>query len=153
MEADLMNLRPAIGELNADRSDNPFGIIESEPRQYGACNFEVQGGVVEPDEPDRGKIGRTYLYMESVWGMALTADERALYTQWHAGDPPDAFEIEKNRRISELQGVGNSFVTNPQTGTCTPRTDCCRVCVTSQACGDSCIDASRNCSKGDGPGA
>lgn len=153
MEADLMNLRPAVGELNADRSDNPYGLIEGEPRQYGACDFEVQGGVAEPDESDRGEIGRTYLYMEHAWGMTLTAEERALFTAWHQADPPDDFEISRNQRIEALQGMGSPFVTNPDDadgGMCRGRSECCRVCVTSQACGDSCVSASSNCSKGRG---
>ena len=41
IEADLHNLTPAVGELNGDRSNQPYGIVEGEPREYGACNFEI----------------------------------------------------------------------------------------------------------------
>ena len=41
MEADLHNLRPTIGELNADRSNLPFGSVPMEPREYGMCDFEI----------------------------------------------------------------------------------------------------------------
>ncbi len=147
MEADLMNLRPAVGELNQDRSDNPYGDVDGEPRAYGACDFEVQGGVAEPDEPDRGEIGRTYLYMERVWGMVLTDDERERFVAWHEQDRPDRWERRRNQRIRELQGVGNPFIEGAATTACIARSLCCRVCVTSQPCGDSCISRSKTCTK------
>src|SRR5690606_17892727 len=41
MEADLMNLSPEIGELNADRSHFAFGEVPGEARRYGRCDFDV----------------------------------------------------------------------------------------------------------------
>ncbi|NCC19266.1 MAG: hypothetical protein EOM29_10045, partial [Bacteroidia bacterium] len=41
MEADMMNLVPAIGELNGDRSNYRYGANEPKIGQYGQCNFEV----------------------------------------------------------------------------------------------------------------
>ena len=110
MEADLQNLRPAVGELNGDRSDRPYGEVGGEIREYGDCNFEVVGGVAEPEARDRGDIARTYLYFERVWGMTLTASERELFEQWHGDDRPDSWEKKRNGRIKAIQGVGNPFV-------------------------------------------
>jgi len=39
MEADMMNLVPADGELNGDRSIYRFGMIPGEPRAYVACDL------------------------------------------------------------------------------------------------------------------
>ena len=33
---------------------------------------------------------------------------------------------------------------------CVPAESCCKVCTSGKACGDSCINASYDCSKGDG---
>ncbi|MEH6652250.1 MAG: endonuclease [Motiliproteus sp.] len=41
MEADLMNLVPALGEINGNRSNYSFTMLQGEPRVYGACDFEV----------------------------------------------------------------------------------------------------------------
>ena len=38
---DLVNLVPAIGELNADRSNLLYGEIIGEARKYGRCDFEA----------------------------------------------------------------------------------------------------------------
>ena len=151
MEADLMNLRPAVGELNADRSDRPYGEIEGEDRAYGSCDFEVQGGVAEPETADRGETARTYLYFERVWGMTLTEEERERFERWDREDPPDDWERERTTRVAARQGVGNPFVDNHgQEGSCRPRSQCCRVCGASLACGDSCISSSRSCSRDPG---
>lgn len=145
MEADLQNLRPALGELNGDRSDRPYGELEAEDREYGDCDFEVRGSLAEPNEGIRGDAARTYLYFERVWNMRLTSDERALYDDWSTHDPPDAWGIERDRRIAQVQGVGNPFVGGGTPGltivpsSCVLRDDCCRVCAASQACGDACI--------------
>jgi endonuclease I len=65
MEADLHNLAPAMGELNGDRSNQPFCLVKGEPRQYGACDFEIGGKprVTEPREDVRGDADRIWLYM------------------------------------------------------------------------------------------
>ncbi|HET6521331.1 MAG TPA: endonuclease, partial [Geminicoccaceae bacterium] len=53
---DLHNLWPSVGEVNADRSNFRFGMIEGEPRAYGSCDFEVDGGLrrAEPRPEIRG---------------------------------------------------------------------------------------------------
>lgn len=112
MEADLHNLAPAIGELNADRSNFRYGEVEGEPRVYGACDFEIDRGtrVAEPREKIRGDVARVYLYMADVYGLKLTDEERGRFLRWHRMDPPSKWEIERNRRITEIQGVGNRWL-------------------------------------------
>lgn len=60
MQADMYNLVLAVGELNTDRSNYHFSIIPVEKREYGACDFEVDGKLVEAKEDIRGDIARTY---------------------------------------------------------------------------------------------
>ena len=42
--------------------------------------------------------------------VAMDEPHRALFDAWDAEDPPDAWELERNRRITELQGNANPFV-------------------------------------------
>jgi deoxyribonuclease-1 len=60
IEADLYNLYPEIGELNADRRNYRYGIIAGEARRYGKCDFEVEDHIAEPRETIRGDIARIY---------------------------------------------------------------------------------------------
>lgn len=76
MQADMYNLQPAVGELNADRSNYHYEIIAGESREYGACDFEIEGKLAEPREDIRGDIARTYcknifLYGRHLWSKDI----------------------------------------------------------------------------------
>ncbi|HTV24877.1 MAG TPA: endonuclease [Polyangiaceae bacterium] len=115
MEADLMNLSPEIGELNADRSNFRFGEVAGEAREYGACDFEIdrEHDTVEPAESVRGDVARAYLYMHDTYGQAalpLAPDAVARFEAWHRADPPSEWERIRNARIAAIQGVSNPWI-------------------------------------------
>ena len=112
MEGDLHNLVPAVGELNADRSNYRFGMIEGEKRRYGQCDFEVEfkAKKAEPPEAVRGDIARTYFYMADRYGLKLSKSQRKLLGVWDRSDPVDNWERERNQAIDEIQGNGNSYI-------------------------------------------
>ncbi len=107
--ADLYNLRPTIGELNADRRALAFGEVEGEPRVYGSCDFEV-AKVVEPPVDRRGDIARTYLYMGLTYGLLLSDEERGRFLAWDAQDPVDAAECQWARGVAAVQHNINTVV-------------------------------------------
>jgi deoxyribonuclease-1 len=109
---DLMNLFPAIGEVNGDRSNFNWGEIPGEQREYGACTMEVDESIrrAEPPEHVKGDIARTMFYMEKTYGFRLSDQDRKLYTAWGRMDPPDEWEQERNARIARVQGQDNPFV-------------------------------------------
>jgi deoxyribonuclease I len=115
MEADLHNLVPEIGELNADRTNYGFGEVEGERRQYGACDFEIdrRSRTAEPTASVRGDIARAYLYMHEIYGpiaLPLAPAELARLQAWHRSDPPTAWEHLRNTRIGAIQGVTNPWL-------------------------------------------
>lgn len=112
MEADLHNLRPAIGEINRHRQNYSFEEIPGEDRIYGACDMEISSNTktAEPPESSRGLIARTYLYMDAVYGIGLTYEERKLYENWHRLYRPTSAEVARDIAIRELQGNSNPFI-------------------------------------------
>lgn len=113
MEADMHNLVPAIGELNADRSNFRYGIIEDEKRNYGNnIDFEIDFKTkrAEPKDDIRGNIARTYFYFEDTYGMKISKQEKQLFNAWDKLDPVDKWEIEKNKRVEKIQGNKNKFI-------------------------------------------
>jgi|GEM_PF-683068 len=109
---DLFNLVPAVGEVNGKRSDFNWGMIPGEPRVFGTCNFEVDSSIrrAEPPETVQGDIARVMFYMADTYGFNLSRQDQQLFTAWSRQDPPDAWEIERTRRIKAIQGKGNRFV-------------------------------------------
>lgn len=111
---DLINLTPAIGEVNGDRSNHRYGIIAGEPRKYGACDFEFEHDIVEPADRIKGDIARIQLYMFETYGETLgfTFEPARLYIlkEWAGIDPVSDWEIERNRWICNKQGSGNTLI-------------------------------------------
>ena len=112
IEADLHNLTPAVGELNGDRSNLPYGMVDGEPRLYGACNFEIGGKprVTEPPDNVRGDAARIWFYMSDTYKIKLTDAQRAMFEDWSRADPPDDWERLRDTRIESAQGNKNPFV-------------------------------------------
>lgn len=110
MEADMYNLYPAVGELNADRKNYKYGIIPGEERKYGACDFEVADKLVEPKEDIRGDIARTYFYMEKTYNVPISDKQRKLFEVWDKQDKIDEWEIIRAKCIEKIQGNRNTFV-------------------------------------------
>ncbi len=111
MQADMYNLQPAVGELNADRSNYHYGIIAGESREYGACDFEIEGKLAEPREDIRGDIARTYFYMEDIYGIRISDKQRKLFEVWNKQDPMSEWERIRAERIEAIQGNKNKFIT------------------------------------------
>ncbi len=106
MEADLHNLVPAIGELNADRSNYQFGMIEGEIRRYGLVDAEVDFRlrVFEPRPEVRGDIARIYQCMQQKYGLNYSRQKTQLFEAWSKSDPISSWEKEKNAMVQAIQG-------------------------------------------------
>lgn len=101
MEADMMNLVPAIGELNGDRSNYRYGADKPQIGQYGKCEFQVdfknKRAYVRDDI--KGDIARIYFYMSKTYNIYLSKQERAMMAAWDKIDPISKWEIEKAEKL------------------------------------------------------
>lgn len=113
MEADLFNLKPAIGEVNGDRANFAFAELPAQQPQYGACAFKVDFAkkLAEPRHEVRGDIARIYFYMADKYALALPKSQQQLLLKWHQDDPVDAREQLLGQRIAQQMGHPNYFVT------------------------------------------
>lgn len=115
MEADLHNLVPAIGELNGDRSNLPYGIVNGESRAYGQkVNMEIdfKTRTAEPPDSVYGDVARINFYMQMRYKLTLSKQQVQLFTAWNNLDPVDAWEKQRNELILKAQGNFNPYVTN-----------------------------------------
>jgi len=112
MQADLYNLVPANGQVNALRSNYNYSIIPGEPRKFGDCDMEIENKKVEPRPEIRGDIARIYFYMNDAYpGRGIISKKnRKLFEAWDKSDPIDDWEKERARRIEQIQGNRNKFV-------------------------------------------
>jgi deoxyribonuclease I len=121
MDADLYNYHPALADLSARRAGNPYALVQGEPREFGACDFETQSVMgkslrVEPPADVRGDLARIYLYMAGKygkgrdWKIKLSREQRQLYEKWSETDPVDDHERLRACRIAAIQGWENPYV-------------------------------------------
>ena len=58
MQADMYNLFPAVGAVNAIRSNYNYELLPGVPNTFGTCEMKIDGRRAEPPERSRGEIAR-----------------------------------------------------------------------------------------------
>jgi deoxyribonuclease-1 len=111
MQADMFNLYPAIGAVNALRSNYNFTMLPGESSDFGACAMKIDSRKAEPPEAARGRIARTYLYMEGAYKRyGMSKAQRQLMTAWDKMYPVDAWECARANKIALVQSSHNEVV-------------------------------------------
>lgn len=112
MEADMHNLTPVVGEINADRSNFNLGMVATPPGRYGHCPFKVDfaSRVAEPPDSAKGLLARVHFYMADRYGLRLSPQQQRILLAWDRQFPVSDWEIERDRRIAAHMGHANPFV-------------------------------------------
>ncbi len=106
MLADPINLVPAIGEINADRSNFSFaGDKIPSNSKYKKCGIHIdkQAKKIYISDRLKGKVARIYLYMSKKYGMKLSSQEQKMFRAWDKKFPITA--LEKVMRSKKLASV------------------------------------------------
>lgn len=106
---DLANLRPAVGAINAARSNKPFaesisGTKETTYKGNGK-KIIISSRVAIPDISIRGDIARVAFYMQKTYGATYSKRQLSLFTKWNSEDPISEEEKTLAKRINAIQGT------------------------------------------------
>lgn len=108
MQADMYNLYPAIGSVNASRSNYNFAMLGDAESDFGSCAMKIENRKAEPPTTSRGVIARTYLYMDSIYSSyKMSRQQRQLMNAWNKTYPVNKWECERAERIEAIQGSEN----------------------------------------------
>ncbi|WP_273150773.1 endonuclease [Methylophaga thiooxydans] len=111
MQSDLYNLYPAIGAVNAMRSNYNFTMLPTVKSVFASCKMKIQSRKAEPPEDSRGQIARTYLYMEERYPRyQMSRSQRKFMQAWDKLYPVTGWECYRAKRIKKIQGNENKFV-------------------------------------------
>ena len=112
MQADMYNLYPAIGAVNALRQNYNFQMLPGEEPDFGSCGMKIADRRAEPPIRARGQIARTYKYMADAYAprYRMSRQQAQLMDAWDRMYPVDAWECTRAKRIENLQGNENPFV-------------------------------------------
>ncbi|MCE9673245.1 endonuclease [Myxococcus stipitatus] len=112
-KSDLHHLFPTDSKANSRRSSFPFGVVVNVKwSQDGAkLGTDAKGNTVfEPPDSHKGNVARAMFYFSATYNKDIPADEEAVLKQWNKLDAVDAAEIDRNRRVANIQGNVNQFV-------------------------------------------
>lgn len=105
MQADLYNLFPAIGSVNALRQNYNFTMLPSAESDFGSCDMRIENNKVQPPAKARGVIARTYLYFAEVYPtFKMSSSQRKLMQAWNKQYPVTKAECERAKIIQSIQG-------------------------------------------------
>jgi deoxyribonuclease-1 len=116
MEADLYNLFPEVGEVNALRSNYSMAEVGAlgsfSGTTFGGCGARVFASKFEPMDFAKGTVARAYLYMDGAYpGHGIVSSKnRKLFEAWDAAHPVEPWECELYRRIRGIQGNENPIL-------------------------------------------
>ncbi|UZE97095.1 endonuclease [Alkalimarinus alittae] len=109
--SDLHNIVPADSRFELKRKNAHFGELGSEVETED-CGFRRSFQLLQPPKEIKGDIARAILYMHDTYELPIIGaiDD---FKRWNQVDPPSEEEIARNKRISEIQGNENHFITTP----------------------------------------
>lgn len=112
MQADMYNLFPAVGAVNALRLNYNYAMLPEAPASFGTCEMKIQNRRAEPPQRARGEIARATLYMAEAYESVyrLSDQQRKLMEAWNQEYPVQPWECVRAARIEKLQGNRNDFV-------------------------------------------
>ena len=136
-ECDLHHIFPTDGFVNAQRSNFPFGEVQSASwtsqngSKLGICKSSLgySGTVFEPIDAYKGDFARALMYMsiryygeDSNWGSSDMTNKSeilpwaiAMLMDWNEQDPVSQKEIDRNNAIyADYQHNRNPFVDHPE---------------------------------------
>lgn len=116
-KSDIHHLFPTDSETNARRGSHPFGEITGAPvweRGGSKLGRDEHGNTVfQPREVHRGNVARALFYFSETYKMPIPESEERWLRKWDKEDSVDAAETAREKAITDVQGLGNRFVTDP----------------------------------------
>lgn len=111
MQSDMYNLFPAIGAVNAMRSNYNFVAQVDAKSGFGSCDMKIANRKAEPPIEARERIARTYLYMDASYKRYnMSKNQKQLMGAWDRMYPASDWECERAKRIGSIQGSGNMIM-------------------------------------------
>lgn len=134
---DLYNVIPSDQTANSRKSNYPLGEVKNQTWTNGVTTVGsgtvggYTGNMFEPKDEYKGDFARIYFYMavcypDQAWdsnnanamtntsALTLKSWIIPMLLAWHAADPVNAEEIQRNDNIYKVQGNRNPFIDYPE---------------------------------------
>lgn len=107
----MYNLYPAIGAVNAMRSNYNFVALVNQKSGFGSGDMKIHNRKAEPPKDSRGRIARTYLYMDATYkSYSMSKSQTQIMKAWDKIYPVSDWECKRAKRIESVQGNINTIM-------------------------------------------
>ncbi|MFG1499858.1 endonuclease [Halobacteriovorax sp. XZX-3] len=114
-KGDLHHLFPTDSKANSVRSSNDFADLKGGKAATRDCfASHSDGHYFEPPTEHKGNVARAMFYFATRYGAKINSRMEKYLRRWHAEDPVDSDEIERNNKIEEIQGNRNPYIDFPE---------------------------------------
>lgn len=114
MEADMYNIFPSIGSVNAARANRQYDELPEAGESFGSCAVKIKGRYFEPPDRAKGQVARAVLYMADKYEQcAISPKLRQTLVRWDRIFPVDEWECLRAKRIEKIQGNPNEYIRQP----------------------------------------
>ncbi len=122
-KSDLHHLYPTDSHANSVRGNFNFSEIaedngslnDCDASRSGSSNFDHGGDqFFEPPAEHKGNVARALFYFSVRYQIAIDNKEEVVLRKWHAEDPVDEEEKNRNEIIYQAQKNRNPFIDIPQ---------------------------------------
>jgi endonuclease I len=117
-KSDLHHLYPTDSQATSARGNNEFAEVDGQELNdcdgsyVGAEKF--QGAYFEPPNEHKGNVARALFYFSVRYKLKISRLEEEYLRRWHALDPVDQDERDRNELIHKVQGNRNPFIDYPE---------------------------------------
>lgn len=99
------------GELNGDRSNYSYAMVQGPRNQYGKCDFIVADRKAEPRDEVKALVAFTYMYFQKTYAKYLKTNyisgkNEKLFLAW-SKYPLTAAQCKWAEKVVEVQGNRN----------------------------------------------
>lgn len=114
MQADMYNLYPSVGSINAIRGNFDFAEFPNYvPSLFKECKLKIADNKVEIPDNAKGIVARIYLYFENQYPFfQINKDQKDLFIKWDTNFPVQKDECNRTYRIEQIQKNENKIVKN-----------------------------------------
>lgn len=110
--SDLHNLIPVETRIEMRRRNAKYAQLGDRVAS-GDCGIREGVQNIEPPDNIKGDVARAVSYMVHTYDLPMIGSPQ-VFANWDQADPPDDAELTRNKRINELQGNDNPFVSGTE---------------------------------------
>lgn len=119
-KTDLHHLFPVDMKANSTRNNFPFANVNGKGTHFDCQDSKIGNAQTanirsfEPPIEHKGNVARAIYYFSTRYKMNIDATQAHYLKIWNDEDPVDQEELERNEKISKMQGNRNPFVDFPE---------------------------------------